>query len=661
MTRRRPAHPAPGRRSRAWRASSTAIAVMTIAIGCGPVTEYDLVLRNGTVVDGTGLERFEGDVAITDGRIAAVGDLGRFTAAEELDVSGLFVTPGFINLHSHDRLRTISTAENLLTQGVTTIILNADGGGPLDIETQLSDAEAGGLAVNVGSNVGFNAVWAAINGPEDTRPTPEQLAEMRSLVVEGLRDGAWGVSAGLDYKPTYFASVAEVSEVLSGLGQWRSVFTNHDRLTPESGFSSMLGMEETVAIGEASGLTPIITHMKIQGREQGTSGAVLAMMDAATARGTYTAADAYPYLAGQTSLAALIIPGWAQAGGREAMVARFDDPGQRARIVAEADEALAARFGGAAGVFLPESQRELTDVMAEMGVTSGGEAVVRLLHDTTPGAILRFGSEADLRAILTYPSTSIACDCDATASPTGHPRAWGTFPRVLGRFARDGGWMSWETAIEKMTSLPATTIGMVDRGVLAPGMVADVTVFDPETIMDRADYMNPTTPSEGIVHVLIDGRWALREGSTTGTGAGKPLVRAEHEAARRPSTGLSRAVRADLVFGDESVLPEVAEVRVDVSQGVDAPSARGTVEFLDDAGGAVASAIGLGVLQVAEGWASLGMTVRDRRGVLMPLTLTIDLKAPSAEADVTLVSVGASNVAAGPAGSTGAVTISRTR
>jgi len=643
-----------------WRAALTAIAVAT-AVACGPVTEYDLVLRNGTVVDGTGLDRFEGDVAITDGRIAAVGDLGRFTATEEVDVTGLFVAPGFVNLHSHDRLRSIATAENLLTQGVTTIILNADGGGPLDVASQLSGAQAGGLAVNVGANVGFNTAWAAVNGPADARPTPGQLGEMRSLVVQGLRDGAWGVSAGLDYKPTYFASVDEVSEVLSGLGPWRTVFTNHDRLTPESGFSSMLGMQETVAIGEASGLTPIITHMKIQGREQGSSTAVLAMMDEATAGGTYTAADAYPYLAGQTSLAALIIPGWAQAGGREAMVARFDDRSLRARIVTEADEALAARFGGAAGVFLPESQRELTDVMAEMGVTSGGEAVVRLLQDETPGAILRFGSEEDLRAILTYPSTSIACDCDATVSPTGHPRAWGTFPRVLGRFVREGGWMSWETAIEKMTSLPATTIGMVDRGLVAPGMVADITVFDPETVIDAADYMSPTTPSAGIVHVLIGGRWALRDGAATGAGAGEALVRAEHEAARRPSTAVSRAVRADLVFGNESVLPEVAEVRVDVSQGAGERGAEGTVDFLDDGGEPVLSAVRLGVLQVAEGWATLGMTVRDRDGVIMPLTLTIDLKAPSAEADVTLVSVGASNVAAGPAGSTGAITISRTR
>ena len=194
------------------------------------------------------------------------------------------------------------------------------------------------------------------------------------LIEAGLEAGAWGVSAGLDYKPAYYARTEEVVHVLEAARRWGTVFSNHDRLTPETRYSSRVGMEETVAIGEATGLTPVVTHMKVQGWEQGSAPAVLEMMRQAEQRGVMVAADVYPYLAGQTSLAALIIPGWAQAGGRDAMLARFGDATLRARIVVEADEAMAARFGGPTGVFLPATQRELTDVMAEMEVESGGRS-----------------------------------------------------------------------------------------------------------------------------------------------------------------------------------------------------------------------------------------------------------------------------------------------
>ncbi len=281
-------------------------------------------------------------------------------------------------------------------------------------------------------------------------------------------------------------------------------------------------------IGRASGLLPVITHMKIQGREQGSGPEVMEWMSATEEAGLPLAADVYPYLAGQTSLSALIIPGWAQAGGREAMVARFADPGQRARIVAEAEEAMAARFGGPSGVFLLSLQRELTDVMEEMGV-GGGEAVVRLLEQNQHGVILRFGAEDDLERILQYPTASISCDCGASAATRIHPRYWGTHPRVLGRYVRERGVLTWEEAVRKMTSLPAETIGMEDRGTLAPDMAADLVVFDPETVIDHATYENPTAPSDGIVHVVVNGTVAWRDGSSTGAQAGRAL--------RKPAPG----------------------------------------------------------------------------------------------------------------------------
>ncbi len=500
-------------------------ATLAFAVACAPSPHYDLIIRGGTLVDGTGADSYVGDLGIHADQIAAIGDLGRATGTEEIDATGMIVAPGFINIHSHARAEGLPTAVNMLSQGVTTEIMNPDGGGPLDLAAQLTALEARGLAVNVGGFIGFNSAWSETLGPDERRPTPGQVERMQGLIEAGLEAGAWGVSSGLDYKPAYFARVEEVIEVLEPAGRWQTVFTNHDRLTPQTRYSSRVGMDETVAIGEATGLAPVFTHMKIQGREQGSSADVLQMMRDVETRGVPVAADVYPYLAGQTSLAALIIPGWAQAGGRETMLERFKDPALRTRIASEADEAMAARFGGPSGVFLPATQRELVDIMAQLGLDSGGEAVVRILEEESPSAILRFGSEDDLVAILQHPRAAVACDCGASTAQRGHPRGWGTFPRVLGRYVREQGVLTLEQAVWKLSRLPADIIGMNDRGSLAADMAADVVVFDPATVIDNATYMDPTAQSDGIIHVVVNGRVAWRNGSATGEQGGRALRR----------------------------------------------------------------------------------------------------------------------------------------
>jgi N-acyl-D-aspartate/D-glutamate deacylase len=587
-------------------------------VGGAPATSdavYDVVLRRGTIVDGTGARRYVGDLAIAGGRIVRIGDLSAARGAVELDVSGLLVAPGFVNIHSHAVPGALPSAENMLTQGVTTEILNPDGGGPTDVARQLSALAAAGLAVNVGANIGFNSVWAAVMGQTDRRATPAEIDRMRRLVLENLERGAWGVSAGLDYKPAYYATAEEVIEVVRPAAQWRTSFANHDRLTPETRYSSRLGIAETIRIGETAGLMPLVTHMKVQGREQGSAPAVLAMMRQATARGHYTAADVYPYLAGQTALAALIIPGWAQDGGREAMLARFRDPAQRARIVAEADEALAARFGGAAGVLLPATQRQLVDVMRELQLTSGGEAVVRILETESPSAILRFGAERDLVALLQHPTTSVACDCGATTSDRGHPRAFGTFPRVLGRYVRERKLLTWEDAIRKMTGLPASTVGMVDRGFLAPGMAADVVVLDTATVIDHATYEEPARRSAGIRHVLVNGRFALRDGAVTGDRAGRALVRTPHMPSRPLRAAVARRVAARGTLGDPAAVggaPARVEIALAVSQHAGARRATGTFRLRDPRTGTVVEARELGLLQTTARWASFTGVARVR-------------------------------------------------
>lgn len=518
------------------RVVSRASAIMLFALllnSCGEPTvnapaTYDLILRGGTLVDGSGTAAYVGDLAINGEHIVAIGDLGSSAGIEEIDVSGLIVAPGFINIHSHASKAGMATAINMLSQGVTTEIINADGYGDGLLTEQLTDFASEGLALNLGGMVGFNAVWRDVVGMDEVRPTADQIDEMQSLILDNLQAGAWGVSAGLDYVPGYYATTDEVVEVLTPFADWHVVFANHDRVTPESGFSSIAGMSETIAIGEASGLIPLITHMKVQGWEQGQADTILTRMrEADTAFTGGAVADVYPYLAGLTGLESLIIPSWAQAGGRDEMLARFAQEDLRAQIRQEAETAMGLRFGGPDGVFLLGSQRELSGVMVELGEESAAETVMRVLEESPEGIIARFGSEADLVDIMQHPTASIACDCGAQAPDVAftHPRNWGSFPKVLGEFVREKKDLTLEDAIYKMTGLPAKTIGMTDRGLLKPGLVADITVFDADTVIDHATYSEPTLQSEGIIHTLLNGEFGWRDGSATGLQAGQILTR----------------------------------------------------------------------------------------------------------------------------------------
>lgn len=574
------------------RVAAAAIA-LTATLAGQPAPRFDVIIRGGTIIDGTGGAPYRADVGIVGKHIARIGTLSGREAATVIDARDWYVAPGFINLHSHASAGALPTAENMLTQGVTLEILNADGGGPIDIGTQLAALATNGLAVNVGANVGFNSIWRTVVGDTNRRPTAEDVARMREMLVSNLEKGAWGVSAGLDYKPAYYSTADEVIDVVKAAAPWRTVFTNHDRVTPESGYSSHAGMTETMTIGARAGLMPVITHMKVQGREQGTAAAFLKTMTAASAAGNYTAADAYPYLAGQTSLSALIIPGWALEGGRTQMLARFKDPEQRAKIVAEAEEAMAARFDGPPGVHMPALKRRLTDVMKEHGV-SGGEAIIRVLEQQETGAILRFGAEADLVRILQHPTTSIACDCGA--APPGratHPRFYGTYPRVLGRYVRETKALTWADAVRKMTLLPAATIGLVDRGAIAVGMAADITVFDPRTVIDHATFEQPTLESTGVRHVMVNGALAVSDGKVTGHRGGEVLVRSRQMPAR--PLDLSRTRRLTLT---------ASGLRVDLEQSARDRHAKGRLTT------PAFTAVEIGILQTAGNWASVTARAR---------------------------------------------------
>jgi hypothetical protein len=376
--------------------------------------------------------------------------------------------------------------------------------------------------------------------------------------------------------------------------------------------------------------------MKVQGHEQGSATAILSSMSQATKLGHYTAADAYPYLAGQSGLGALIIPAWAVEGGRDAMLKRFADPGLRPKIIVEAEQAMKARFGGADGIYLPRTQQQLTAVMKEMNA-GPGETVLRILEQGDPGAILRFGAEEDLVKILKDPVTAMACDCGASTATRVHPRFYGSYPRVLGRYVREQKIMSWEDAIRKSSWLPASTIGMTDRGLLALGMAADVTVFDPTTVIDHATYESPALPSEGIRFVIVNGNVVLDNGARTAARPGRALYRSHNMPSRPVSLGM-RSVTAQGTAGGK-------RVSINLTQRVGGREATGTVDI---------EGLGrmrrFGVLQVTNGWANFstfsgvtGSGTGTPENVSIParvggmaIAVFVDLHDPSTRGEATL-------------------------
>jgi N-acyl-D-amino-acid deacylase len=610
----------------------TATLLATTAFAQAP-ERFDVIVRHGSVFDGAGGQRYAADVGIRDGYIAKVGDLSSATASKEIDAKGLFVAPGFINIHDHSTTQGIRHAANMLTQGVTLGVTNADGGGSVDLPKEAQEFSAQGMGMNLAFSIGFNSVWSQVMGPSDRRPTKDDTTRMQALIVKGLEDGAAGVAAGLDYKPAYFSTPNEAVDVLKAASAWRTYFPNHDRLAPPT-FSSHQGMAETVDIASRARIMPEITHIKIQGHEQGSSPEILRMINDATAHGHYVAADIYPYLAGMTGVANLMIPGWAQDGGRPAMLKRFADPATRQRIATEAEEAMRARIGGPEGIYIPSLKREFTDIMREEGV-GAGEALIRVLEKDNPLAVLRFGKEADMVALLKHDSTAIACDCGADDSTRGaHRRGSGTFPRILGVYVRDQHVLTWEDAVRKMSGLPANTVGLVDRGFIAPGMRADVTIFDPQTVRDHSTYEEPFAPSEGIRVVLVNGKVALEDGKPTSLQAGEVVRLTRHMPSRPMSTLGDRRLASSATFnGPAGKLTLSLDVRQAAANRQAAGRARVTV------GKDVLNIERLGILQVSHKWASFTGWANMGGGRSQPVTVIVDAEAPDAPAGQVTLSI----------------------
>lgn len=496
---------------------------------------YDVIIRNGKVFDGTGNSWFLADVAFRGNRIAAIGDLSHATAPVDVDASGLFVAPGFIDTHTHagGGLATpeLSHGRPLLAQGQTMILVNPDGRSPLDLAAQREALLRDGLGVNVGQMVGHGSLRQAVIGMEDRLATDQDLEEMKKLLRAGMEEGAWGFSAGPFYTPGSYSDTREHVELAKVAAEYGVPYQSHIRDEADYTVGVIAAVEEVITVAREAGIPGVMTHAKVLGpRVWGFSQAIVHRIERAREEGIEVYADQYPYPASATGLSAALLPRWSQVGGRDSLRARLNDPATLARIREEMVENLARR-GGADRIqfrrFVQDPSIEgrlLSDVAAERGMDPIDQSI-EFFKVGSPGIVSFNMHEKDIATFMTQPWTMTSSDGDLVTWMEGvpHPRSYGSFPRKIRHYVLDEDIIGLAFAIRSMTSLPAQVYRIPDRGLLREGMAADVVVFDLETIRDKATFTEPHQLSEGMVHVFVNGQAAIRDREFTGVLAGEVL------------------------------------------------------------------------------------------------------------------------------------------
>jgi N-acyl-D-amino-acid deacylase len=501
---------------------------------------YDLVLRNGRLVDGAGGPWYRADVAIRGDTIVKIAASITDPAARVIDVQGQVIAPGFIDIHTHARTGIFQTptAENYVRQGVTTLIEGPDGSSPVPLKPFFEKLEALPKSVNIGSFIGQGAVRSAVIGNANRLPTPEELEKMRSLVDQGMKDGAFGLSSGLFYVPGTFTSTDEVIELARVAGRLGGIYISHMR---DEAAGIVDSVKETIAIGERGGLPTQVTHHKIIGPANwGRSSDTLRLIDEARARGVDATIDQYPYTASSTSIQAALLPAWAQEGGRAETLKRLTDPATRARIKAETIRIIKNERGGGdpkniviagCGWDATLAGKNLADVARSRGmeptIENAAEAALWIVEKGGCSGIFHAINEADLERILKHPATMIGSDGEipifGQAHP--HPRSYGTFARVLAVYVRERHTITLEDAVRKMSSFPAQRLGLQDRGLLRAGMKADIAIFDPARVRDAATFERPHQYAEGVSAVIVNGQIVFERGAMTALRPGKVLYK----------------------------------------------------------------------------------------------------------------------------------------
>ena len=514
-----------------------ALAALGAALAAQTPPGWDLVIRGGRVLDGAGNPWMLADVAVRGDSVAAIGPGLPGKGAREIDARGLVVSPGFIDTHTHARrgIFEVPTADNYVRQGVTTIFEGPDGGSPVPLRPFLEKITALGISPNWGMFIGQGSVREAVIGRVDRNATPDELAKMKELVREGMLDGAFGLSTGLFYVPGIFTPTDEVIALAAVAGAMGGMHVSHMRNEASGVLDSV---RETIAVGEQGHMPTQITHHKIIGTPNwGRSADTLRLVAEARARGVDVTIDQYPYTASSTGINALLPP-WALEGRQADIAARLRDGPQRARIKAAIIDSLKFDRGGgdpknvqiASCAWDPAlAGKNLADITrargAEATIDHAAETVMWMVEQGGAQGIFHAIDEADLERILKDPVTMIASDGEVPvfgrASP--HPRSYGTFVRVLGRYVRERRAISLPDAVRKMTSFPAQRVGLLDRGVLRPGMKADIAVWDAATIADRATFEQPHQYAAGVHAVVVNGQIVFQHDAMTPARPGRVL------------------------------------------------------------------------------------------------------------------------------------------
>jgi N-acyl-D-amino-acid deacylase len=513
------------------------LAFMVVSPTRARAQQYDIIIRNGRVLDGTGNPWFFADVAIANGRIAAVGNLADATARRTIDASGMYVSPGFIDVHSHagPGLATaeLSAGHPLLAQGITTIFANPDGGGPVDLVKQRQQLQANGLGPNVALMVGHGSVRGAVLGMQDRDPTPQELDRMRQLVRQGMQAGAFGMSDGPYYAPASYSKTEEIVELARIASEYGGLYTSHIRDESDYTVGLIAAVDEVIRVAREAKLPGIVTHIKALGPHVwGYSAPVIQRIQRARDQGIQVYADQYPYEASGTSIVGALVPRWALVGGDTALRRRLDTPAERDRLRAEMTDNLERR-GGAERLQISRYEpdpsiegKSLADVAHARNLDPVSTAIA-LLRKGDAGLVSFNMSEFDIENFMRQPWTMTSTDGDLVPMGVGvpHPRAYGTFPRKIHKYVEERATIDLGAAVRSMTSLPARVFHLEDRGMIRPGMAADVLVFDLAKVRDTATYDKPHQLAEGMVYVLVNGGITIDGGKLTDTRAGKVLSR----------------------------------------------------------------------------------------------------------------------------------------
>lgn len=499
---------------------------------------YDLVITGGLIYDGTGSPPVQSDVGVRNDRIVTIGDLATASARRRIDAGGRAVAPGFIDVHAHlEPLERLPGAESAVRQGVTTSLGGPDGNSPIPLGPYLERLEKLPLGMNVGFLAGHGAIRQSVMKLVNRAPTADELATMRTMTAQAMRDGAFGLSTGLKYVPGAFAKIDEIIALAKVAARSGGIYTSHLR---EEGLQLIPAVTEAIAIGREARIPITLTHHKVVGQPSwGASRRTLALVDEARAKGADIMLDQYPYTASYTSIS-ILIPSWALEGDKAAFENRAANPEQRAKMKKDIVEAILtdrgagdiARIQFASVSWKRDLEgRTLRDWAVERKLAptpeNGADLVIEAQLAGGAGCVFHAMSDEDVERIMVHPKTMVASDGRLSQPGEGvpHPRGYGTFPRVLGRYVREKKILSLESAIHKMTQMPAQRLGLTDRGRLGEGMQADIVIFDPAKVRDTATFENPHQYPEGIVFVIVNGVVTVDDGKFTAARGGRVLRR----------------------------------------------------------------------------------------------------------------------------------------